>query len=121
MKILKIEPGAEPVTMELSDSLEAMQELVGGLIQVVYPFADQAALVCNDEGKLMGLPFNRALQDENDRIYDVICGTFFICGVPEDGDSFTDLTPDQLDYYTHYFRYPEYLLKTPDGLAVLKL
>lgn len=39
-----------------------MQEIVGGTIQVLYPFAEPVALVCNDEGKLLGLPLNRALR-----------------------------------------------------------
>ena len=50
--------------------MESMQQLVGGLIQVLYPFRDaEVALICNDEGKLLGLPFNRALRDERGATY----------------------------------------------------
>ena len=58
MRILFVEPNAEPRAVEIDGSLASMQSLVGGLIQVVYPFEDRVALICNDEGKLIGLPQN---------------------------------------------------------------
>ena len=61
--------------MELEDSLGAMQRCVGGTIEAVYePGGRDAALICNDEGKLLGLPLNRALRDEEGEIYDVVAG-----------------------------------------------
>ena len=59
MRVLLVEPGKEPRVCELPDTLEAMQKAVGGAIQAVYPFAEPVALICNDEGKLAGLPLNR--------------------------------------------------------------
>lgn len=47
MKILLIEPGKKPMGKEINGSLESMQEAVGGLIQAVYPFEEEVALVCN--------------------------------------------------------------------------
>ena len=58
MRILVVEPERRPEAKEIGDSLGAMQEVVGGLIQSVYPFDDPVALICNDEGKLMALPAN---------------------------------------------------------------
>ena len=52
MKILKIEPGKSPVEMEIDGSLEPMQAVVGGMIQAVFPFHEEVALICNEEGKL---------------------------------------------------------------------
>lgn len=54
MKVLVVEPMKKPYTKEIDGSLKSMQELVGGTIEVVYPFDDPVALICNDEGKLMG-------------------------------------------------------------------
>ena len=51
----------------------------GGLIDEYMPFEDDVALVCNDEGKMLGLPLNRAIEGEDGKIMDVICGDFFIC------------------------------------------
>lgn len=91
MRILLVEPGKKPVVREIDGSLKSMQELVGGTIQALYPFEEPVALICNDEGKLLGLPLNRALRDEEGRIYDIVAGTFFLCGAPEDSNSFGSL------------------------------
>ena len=52
MLVLMIEPGKAPRRLELSHSLTEMQKAVGGSIQILYPFEDPVALVCNEEGKL---------------------------------------------------------------------
>ena len=54
------------------------------------PSPDPVGLVCNDEGKLIGLELNRGLRDEHGEIYDVMAGTFLVVGLSE--DSFTSLT-----------------------------
>lgn len=107
MRVLVVEPRRRPEVREIDGSLEAMQKIVGGLIQPVYPFEDAVALVCNDEGKLMNLPPNRGLRDEDGQIYDIVCGTFFLCGSPEDSDHFTGLTQEQIERYQRRFYAPE--------------
>ena len=97
-----------------------MQQIVGGLIDAVYPFAEPVALVCNDEGKLLGRPLNRALYDaETGKLYDVIAGTFFLCGCPPDEDSFTGLTEEQVARYTERFREPEAFLRVGNDVIAL--
>ena len=97
--------------MELEDSLGAMQRCVGGTIEAVYePGGRDAALICNDEGKLLNLPLNRALRDEEGEIYDIIVGTFFVCGAPPDSESFTSLTDEQVDYWLKRFAKPEFFV-----------
>ena len=110
MKVLLVEPNADPRIIEIDGSLAAMQSLVGGLIEAVYPFSDSVALICNDEGKLLGLPLNRALRDENGEIYDAIAGTFFICGAPADSENFTSLMDEQVDYWLERFAKPEFFV-----------
>jgi len=107
MQILVVEPERRPKVREIDDSLKAMQEIVGGLIQPIYPFDEPVALVCNDEGKLMNLPANRGLKDKNGQIYDIVFGTFFLCGAPPDSDHFTSLTPEQTARYQEQFYTPE--------------
>ena len=98
--------------MELEDSLGAMQRCVGGTIEAVYePGGRDAALICNDEGKLLGLPLNRALRDEEGEIYDVIAGAFFVCGAPPDSESFTSLTDERVDYWLKRFAKPEFFVR----------
>ena len=97
MKVLAVMPGKKPVKMELEGTLKSMQTFVGGSIQAIYPFDDPVDIVCNEEGKLMGLEYNRALYDESGAIYDIICGSFFICGLGE--DDFASLPEKLLEAY----------------------
>lgn len=53
--------------------------------------------VCNDEGKLLGLPMNRALTDDHGVPYDFVCGTFFMAGVGR--EDFISLTEQQIEKY----------------------
>ena len=78
-----------------------MQRVVGGDIQAVYPFDDAAAIICNEEGKLLDLPMNRALKDEHGLPYDIICGTFFVAGLGD--EEFVSLTEQQLRKYSDLY------------------
>ena len=71
MKVLMVEPGKSPYAAEIESGLKSLQAAVGGDIQAVYPYEDPVALICNEEGKLLGLPLNRALFDDDDHIYDI--------------------------------------------------
>ena len=103
MNVLVVEPGTLPYEKEIH-GLQEMQELVGGLIDAIYPYDDPVALVCNDEGLLLGLPFNRSVEGG----YGGICGTFFVCGLGE--DNFSSLSPELMEKYREKFRRAEILL-----------
>ena len=103
MRILLVEPGKAPRPTEIGDGLESMQAVVGGSVQAVYPFEEPVALVCNEEGKCLGLPLNRALRLDTGEIYDVIAGTFFLCAVPPDSDRFASLA-EQIASCSERFR-----------------
>ena len=112
MKILVVEPLKAPYVKEIRGDLKSMQAIVGGLIEAIYPFDDpEIALICNDEGKILGLPYNRALRDEDGRIYDVVAGTFFLCRAPADSENLVGLTEGQVKFCMGRFKQPEiYLL-----------
>ena len=55
MTILEVMPGRKPERKVIPHTLEAMQSVVGGYIQAIYPYEDMVAIVCNEEGKLIGL------------------------------------------------------------------
>lgn len=112
LRVLVVEPGKPPAVQEIDRSLESMQRLVGGYIQAVYPFDDPVALICNEEGKLLGLPMNRTLRDERGVPYDIVCGTFFLAGIAK--DDFASLTDRQIEKYTDYYR-GEVVLSVPVG------
>ena len=103
MKILVVEPGKAPKVNEIDGSLESMQRIVGGYIQAIYPFDDPIALVCNDEGKINGLPPNRVLVDMDGNILDIICGTFFLCEALPTEESFTRLSDELIEKYNAKF------------------
>lgn len=118
MKVLAVLPGKKPVRMELEGTLKSMQTFVGGSIQAVYPFDDPVAIVCNEEGKLLGMEYNRALYDESGAIYDIICGPFFICGLG--ADDFTSLSEPLTDKYCKLFAHPELFVRVGETLMVMR-
>lgn len=85
----------------ISSTLANMQRTVDGYIQAVTlsddimpqdeKFPDKVILVCNEEGKVQGLPNNMDVRIEGflGCGWDNIAGTFFLCG--EDGDEFADV------------------------------
>ena len=120
MTILLISPVQSPRKITIDDTLDAMQRIVGGPIQAVYPFQEPVALICHEEGKLLRLPLNRALRStDTGEIYDIIAGDFFLCTAPPDSDRFESLTNDQLEQYTQVFRTPELFLSGPGGSIIV--
>ena len=68
ISVLLVEPNKYPKMIEIDDTLEAMQEVVGGDIEEYMPFEDEVAIICNEEGKLIGLPPNRAVYAEPETV-----------------------------------------------------
>ena len=83
MKVLVVEP-LKPCYVREIEGLKAMQDLVGGHIEAIYPYEEPVAIIANEEAKLLGLPFNRPLLDEHGVPYDIVCGTFFVAGLGEE-------------------------------------
>ena len=99
IRTLKVEPGKEPVAAMLSNNLSSLQSAVGGFIELV-GIDENVCILCNEEGKLMGLEGNRRLGN------DVLVGTFYVVGVNQEGD-LTSLTEDQLQKFAQQFKEPE--------------
>lgn len=119
MKILVVEPGKAPVEREITGTLDSMQEVVGGMVQGLY-IAEDIAIICNEEGKLLGLPLNRAIFDqETHEIREIIAGTFFVCGAPIDSESFAPLTDEQIQTYRKRFALPEQFINLDGNIFVL--
>ena len=117
LSVLLIQPGKVPVRVALKSSLEAMQQTVGGDIQVTYPFSQQVAVICNENGKIENLPHNRALRDEVGEIYDIIHGDFFIAGMGD--ESFTSLSEDLMQIFEQRFARPERFAYTNNGIMMM--
>lgn len=82
-KVIICSAEREPYAANVSDSLEALQKIVGGYIKTVTVFTD-AVVICNEEGRILGLPENRSF------FISGICGDCLICGV--DGEEFASLS-----------------------------
>lgn len=96
IKVLVVEPNEKPYETVIDNTLEAKQEIVGGYIEAV-PLSESAELICNDEGKLIGLPPNRRFGN------DIITGTFIIVGANESED-FCSLSDGDIEKYKEMFK-----------------
>ena len=119
MRVIVVEPKKKPMVRDIDAGLESMQKIEGGPIEVVYPFDEPVALLANEEGKLLNLPLNRALRDDEGTVYDIISGTFFLCTAPPDSDHFAGLTDQQVKTYMERFSMPEMFLNVGGDLFVL--
>ena len=92
---------------------------MGGYIEAIYPYEDLVGLVCNEEGKLEGLPLNRAIYGEDGEMVDIIAGTFLIVGLSE--DNFAELPNDLADKCTKLFEMPEVFYSANGQIHVQKV
>lgn len=115
MNVLVVEPGFAPYEKEIN-GLDEMQATVGGLIQAIYPYEEQVAIVCNEEGLLLNLDYNRSVPGG----YGGVVGTFFICGLGE--EDFCTLPPELMDRFKKEYYKAEVLLGfRGDGPITLKV
>ena len=98
--------------------LEELSAIVGGYIECLN-FTDGSLLVCNEEGKISGLPLNRALKNSDGKIYDIVAGTFIVAGLTE--DNFGSLTKEQVDCYLNNFKHPERFVCLGDEIVSIPL
>ena len=119
IKVVLVEPNKKAVITEIENGLKSLQNIVGGYIECIYPFEDNVGIICNEEGKLIGLEPNRVLKDDNGNAYDIICGTFIVTGLTE--DDFGSLTDEHAEYYLDIFEFPELILRTGNGFIAVKV
>ena len=84
--------------VEIENSLKTFQRMVDGHIECAYLMDDdEVVLICNEEGKLRGMEFNRDIG------HDIIAGPFLV--VNDEGDDFGSLTEEQIKKYTDRFNW----------------
>ena len=116
VKAVKVEPGKRPCVIELGTDLDSLQKAVSigadyqGLIEFVY-LEDNVSILCNEEGKLIGLAPNRRLGD------DILCGVFYVVAENEDGELIS-LTPAQQEHYAKMFERIEHIDQAEIGNTV---
>lgn len=103
IRVMVVRPMEAPKMEMVENSLEGFYGLLDcDTVETVYPFppADRVVLVCDEEGKFRKGP-NRALKDRDGNMYDVVFGTFFVCGVK--GGDFASLPKKLEDKYMKMF------------------
>lgn len=120
ISVLLVEPNKYPKMIEIDDTLEVMQTVVGGDIEEYMPFEDEVAIICNEEGKITGMAPNRAVYEENSReMLDIICGKFFIVYAPFEAERFQSLPPDLAEKYREKFKYPERFMRDNNEIVAV--
>ena len=119
MTVVACYPGKAAQVIEIDGSLESMQQIVGGYIEAIYPFDDPVAIICNEEGKLNGLPLNRALYTEDGEMFDIAHGNIIICGLGE--EDFASLQGELLEKYLEKFKHPETFIKIGNDILAMKI
>ena len=119
LTVLLVEPNRYPKVVEIGSDLSNLQKAVGGYIEVVYPFEEKVGLIVNEEGKMNGLPLNRALRDENGEVYDVVAGSVLVTGLTE--ESFASLTQAQINKFEKLFHQPEAFLRMGNRIMALPI
>ena len=92
---------------------KALVGYVGGDIECCRPWRDSVCVICNDSGKIDGLPPNRLY-----RHTDFLAGSFVVCG--NGGEDFISLTDRQVFLYERLYHNPVVFLPTPHGLLPMK-
>ena len=94
IKCLLVEPYELPKEIEIDNTLEAKQKLVGGWIEQAFlPKDDSVVLICNEEGKINGMKPNRDIG------HDIIFGPFLIVGNDYENGGYKSLTSEQILNY----------------------
>lgn len=110
IKVLYITPHKAPEIITINDNLDDLQNIVGGHIEIIHPYDDNVAIVCNEEGKILGLPLNRAIytnmQENSRNMIDIIAGPFIIVGTPEWSEEFESLDDEQIKKYYQLYKTP---------------
>lgn len=84
----------------IRNSLGVLQQYVGGAIQTV-PLADGLLIICNDDGKILGFPVNRAITNGEGCVYDIVVGNALVVRV--DGEEFASINEDDIQLIEKYF------------------
>ncbi len=102
--VLMVEPGKAPKVTTLVNQLDDLQKAVSigapsqGLIEII-SLESNVCILCNEEGKLIGLEPNRRLGN------DILVGVFYIIGQDRCGN-LTSLSETNMQKYAKLFEKP---------------
>lgn len=100
INVLLVRPFSAPEEIEIENTYEKLKELVEGYLEMPYYF-DDVDVICNEEGKLIGLDANR-IMTMNGEPFDIIMGNIVVAGHTPSGNT-KGLTPKQIEKYKEVF------------------
>jgi len=101
IRVAVFRPDAEVTFEDIEEELATLQKIVGGYIEMTRISDDGLVVICNEEGKLEELPFNRVitrlpiagLEPNLGRWADRLVGTFFVCRTSDEDAEMHGITP----------------------------
>lgn len=91
IKVIVKRPQEKPQVIEIADTLQTWQGLVGGYIEAVpYTRDGKILVICNEDGKLMNLKPNLPYGN------DILVGTIVFVG--NDAPEFRSLTEEEIQF-----------------------
>ena len=99
MKAIVIKPGRRACLRDLDLSYHNLRTLVGGYIEMTYPFPDEEiAVISNEEAKLLDLAPNRAIRSSEGEVIDIYCGTMVVVALAPEGE-YRSLTEEEVNAF----------------------
>jgi hypothetical protein len=109
IQVVIVEPMKKPYKKLIRNDAKAFNEVVGGYFEILnIGRTDKGATVAihlNEEGKLIGLPYNRRIIN-----FDILVGTFFISAYNMQGDNIS-LSNEECERYIKRFAPMEVYVK----------
>ena len=99
MKVIIKKVGQQPEIVDIENTLESMQKIVGGYVELVH-VRTGCVMLCNEEGGMQGLPYNFTLGNAG-----IVGDVLF---TKPDGETFTDLNEHDVEMILHFFNRTPY-------------
>ena len=107
MKSIVIKPGKFARVTDLDLSYHKLRDVVGGYIEMTYPFPDEEiAVISNEEAKLLDLAPNRAIRRADGTVIDIYCGPMVVVALAPEGE-YRDLTDQEINLILQMWEQPE--------------
>lgn len=89
MRVVIARPEEDAQVADIAPGLESLQAVVGGYIEL-WAIDGAAAFLCNEEGRLNGMPLNRFVTLSDGTVWDIY-GPILVVGTDDAAEDFTDL------------------------------
>ena len=129
IKAVICEPFKKAKAIEVNADFDSLTEIIGDYVSTFDLITDKVMIVYDDEGKMNGSPFCRAIFQEDKltdfktkhkhQLIDLMYNTFMICGT--DGENLISLTDKQIEQYRNLYMYSEILCMNEEEITVTKL